>query len=77
MRQRKKFSVHFLNNFTVDLDKIQFVATACWFMKAHSKFILYNIQGRDLCGCDFIENAFNIVLCWDTSDAACLNLGTD
>ena len=40
----------FLRNFAMDLDEIQSVATTCWFVEAHAKFILSsNIQRRELC----------------------------
>ena len=32
--------VHFVANLGIDLDEIQYVATACWFVEAHAKFIL-------------------------------------
>ena len=35
-----KFGVHFLANASIDLDKIDYVATTCWFVEAHAKFIL-------------------------------------
>ena len=37
----ENFSVHFVRNFVVDVDEIQYVATTCWFVEAHAKFILY------------------------------------
>ena len=40
---------HFLRNFTVDLDEIYIVATICWFVEAHAKCCLPNIQRRELC----------------------------
>ena len=39
--RNKKFCVHFLGNFGVNLDEIQYVATTCWFVETHVKFILH------------------------------------
>ena len=35
------FCVHFLANFSVALDKIWCVATTCWFVEVHAKFITH------------------------------------
>ena len=35
---RKKNGVHFLANFSISLDEIQSLATACWFVGAHANF---------------------------------------
>ena len=37
----KNFGVHFLRNFVVDLDKLQYDATTCWFVEAHARFVSY------------------------------------
>ena len=37
----KKFGVLFLSDLSIDLDEIQYVATACWFVEAGAKFILH------------------------------------
>ena len=34
--------VHFLANLCIHLDEILYVATTCWFVEAHGKFILKN-----------------------------------
>ena len=35
-------------NLSVDLDVIQYVATTCWFVEAHAKFILLNCYSREI-----------------------------
>ena len=46
----KTIGFHFLMNFFADLDEIHHVATTCWSVDAHAKFMYAsNIQGRDLC----------------------------
>ena len=37
----KNFVIHFLANLSIDVEGIQYVATTCWFVEAHSKFILH------------------------------------
>ena len=37
----KNFGVHFLANFSVDLDEIRYVATTCQFVEAPAKFSLH------------------------------------
>ena len=37
VRIKKNFGVHFLSNFWVDLDEIQYVATTHWFVEAHAE----------------------------------------
>ena len=32
---------HFLGNFTVDLEEIQYITATRWFVEVHAKFILY------------------------------------
>ena len=50
----------FLRNFIFDLDEIKYAATTCWFVEAHAKFMLWsNIQGREVCWCDFIKYMIN------------------
>ena len=39
--KKGSFDVHFLENFSVDLDEIQYVAIICWFVEAHAEFVLY------------------------------------
>ena len=38
--------VHFLANFAVDLDEIQYVATTCWFFETHANFILHKYSRK-------------------------------
>ena len=38
-KKKKTLGVHFLANLSIDLDEIQYVATTCWFVKAHAKVI--------------------------------------
>ena len=33
------FGIHFLANLNIHVDEIQYVATTCWFVEAHAKFI--------------------------------------
>ena len=39
--RNKNFGVHFLANLNIDLDKIQYVATTCWFVEADAKFLFH------------------------------------
>ena len=48
MTMRKKIGVHFPRNFAVNLDEIQYVATTCWFIEAHAKFILHKYYSRGI-----------------------------
>ena len=41
------FGVQFLTNLDINLDEIQYVATACWFVEAHAKFILHKYYSRE------------------------------
>ena len=43
----QKSGVHFLTNSCIDLDEMQYVATTCWFVQAHAKFILYKYYSRE------------------------------
>ena len=49
-REIKTF-VHFLWNFTGDLDETGCFATTCWFVEAHAKFFYgtIKIHGREIC----------------------------
>ena len=38
--RNQQFCVYFLTDLCIDLDKSQYVATICWFVEAHAKFIL-------------------------------------
>ena len=37
----RNLGVHFLVNQGIDLDKIQYVATTCWFVEAHAKLFYF------------------------------------
>ena len=39
------------------------------------KFILHNIQGRELCHHDFMKFVFKIVMCQDICEQMCFKLG--
>ena len=70
--KNKKSCVLFLLNFAVDLDETQYVATPCWVFKLVLNFFCTrNIQGRELCWCDFMKYVLNIVLYQDTCERIC------
>ena len=44
------FYAHFLADFSINVDEIEFVATTCWFLKpVLNLFRTINIQERELC----------------------------
>ena len=44
-------------------------ATTCWFVEVLANFFCTNnVQGRELCWCDFIKYTFNNVMCHDTCE---------
>ena len=45
--RNQNFGVHFLTNLSISLDEIQYVATACWFVGAHAKFIFHKLYSRE------------------------------
>ena len=54
-KKKKPSTVHFLVNVNIDLEKFQYVATTCWFVEAHAKFII--------CTNDIeVENSAGVIL---------------
>ena len=45
--RNQKLWCPFLKKFILDLDEIQYVATTCWFIEAHAKFILHKRFSRE------------------------------
>ena len=45
--EMNNFGVHFLSKVIIDSDEIQYVATTCWFVEAHAKFILHMYYSRE------------------------------
>ena len=39
--RNQNFDVHFLRNFAVNVDEIQYVSSTCWFVEARAEFIQY------------------------------------
>ena len=73
---KDKFRVHFLADFSLHGDKIQYVATTASMLKLMlNLFCTSNIQGRELCLCDFIKYIFNTGLRLDTFESIFFNLG--
>ena len=44
--RNENFGIHFLANLSIDLDKIHYVATTCWFVEAQTKFVLHKLYSR-------------------------------
>ena len=60
----------------IDMDEIQYVATTCWFVEAHAKFICTrDIQGREVYWCDLMKYMFNMSMWQNTCETICFKLG--
>ena len=57
------------------LDKSQYVATTCWFVEAHAKFVLYKHCSRERTVDVILYNIhFNIIMFHDTWEPNCLKI---
>ena len=77
----KNFGIHFLTNSSINLDEHQYFATTCWFVEGNAKCILRKQYSKERTLTWLKKKkkkkkyTFNIVMCLDTCEPICFNLG--